>query len=122
MLKASATATTACSRAVTTITRTLSNRSATIPASGASATTGTSVAANRADTATPLPVSSVDLQGQHDQREQVPGRRQEDGPAQQAQVALVAHSPAGRMFWLSRKRFSGSYSALIRASRAWLAP
>ena len=40
-------------------------------------------------------------------------------PADQLRLAQPA---AGRMFWLIRRRFSGSYSALIRASRSWLAP
>ncbi len=64
----------------------------------------------------------VHVERQHDQRQQVPGRREEDGAGQQAQLARHAHPAAGRMFWFSRKVFSGSYSALIRASRAWLAP
>ena len=58
LLNASAAATSACASEAATITRTLSKRSATSPASGASATTGTSVVANSADTASPLPVSS----------------------------------------------------------------
>jgi hypothetical protein len=58
LLNANAEATSAWAAEATTSTRTPSTRSATSPASGASATMGTSVVANSADTARPLPVSS----------------------------------------------------------------
>ena len=57
-LNASAPAAAAWASEAATSTLTLSKRSATSPASGASATTGTSVVATSADTARPLPVRS----------------------------------------------------------------
>ena len=52
----------------------------------------------------------VDLQRQHDERQHVAGRREEDGAGEQSQVPAhhASCAPAGRMFWLRRNRLWGS--------------